>query len=257
VVRKGARKPQSQPLPPPLPPETRTVGQLVAETLNLYRHRFWPSLALGVGPAAGAVGLTVIPGWWKLLFGLTAFALLMTASYLGAVNVATGERAGRESLLVGGAVGYAVFIPALFLNGLLVLPAIAWLALFGLAVPVALIEKTGFRESLRRGYRLGRADYIHAAGSLATLAIVAFLTATVLFFLLQGASEAARATAAFLSLVVISPILFLGAALLYFDQAARDPTRRSDADLHHAVEPDRAGRPDAEGEPRPAAGGKS
>jgi hypothetical protein len=256
VARKGTAR-KAEPLPPPLPPETRTVGQLVAETLNLYRHRFWPSLALGVGPAAGAVGLTVIPGWWKLSFGLTAFALLMTASYLGAVTVATGERAGREPLLVGAAVGYVVFVPALFLYGLFILPAIAWLALFGLAVPAALIEKTGYGESLRRGYRLGRADYIHAAGSLATLVIVAFLTATVLFFLLQGASEVARATAAFLSLVVISPILFLGAALLYFDQAARDPTRRSNADLHHALEPDRPGRADAEGEPRPAARGKS
>src|SRR5919198_1605541 len=168
VARKGTRKAR-EPLPPPLPPETRTVGQLVAETINLYRRHFWSSLALGVGPAAGAVGLTVIPGWWKLLFGLTAFAPLMTASYLGAVNVATGERAGRESLLVGAAVGYVVFVPALFLYGLFILPAIAWLALFGLAVPAALIEKTGYGESLRRGYRLGRAGYVHAAGSPATL----------------------------------------------------------------------------------------
>ena len=31
-----------EPLPPPLPPETRTVGQLVAETLKLYGRHFWP-----------------------------------------------------------------------------------------------------------------------------------------------------------------------------------------------------------------------
>ena len=31
-------------LPPPLPPETRTVGQLVAESIRLYGARFWPSL---------------------------------------------------------------------------------------------------------------------------------------------------------------------------------------------------------------------
>src|SRR5919198_3003123 len=114
VVRKGTSKAR-EPLPPPLPPETRTVGQLVAETLDLYRRHFWPSLALGLGPAAGAVGLTLIPGWWKLVFGLTEFALLMTASYVGAVAVATGERLGRNSLLLGAAVGYVVFVPALFL----------------------------------------------------------------------------------------------------------------------------------------------
>lgn len=254
MARKAAPRARD-PLPPPLPPETRTVGQLVAETINLYRRNFWPSLALGLGPAAGAVGLTLVPGFWKLLFGLTAFAILMTASYAGAVVVAT-EPAARGPLLVGAAVGYFVFVPALFLYSLFILPAVLWLALFGLSVPAAVIERLGFRAALQRGYRLGRADYLHAAGSLATLVIVAFLTATVLFFLLRGASQLERSIAAFLSLLVISPILFLGAALLYFDQAARDPTRRSDADLHHAVQPDRPGRADAEGEPRPATGGQ-
>ncbi len=252
MARKGSGKPK-QPLPPPLPPETRTVGQLVAETINLYRGHFWASLALGLGPAAGAVGLTLTPGLWKLMFGITAFALLMTASYLGAVALATADPPVRSALLVGAGVGYFVFVPALFLYSLFILPAVLWLALFGLSVPAAVIERVGFREALQRGYRLGRADYVHAAGSLATLVIVAFLTATVLFFLLRGASQLERSVAAFLSLLVISPILFLGAALLYFDQAARDPTRRSDADLHHAVHPDRAGRADAKGEPRPSA----
>jgi hypothetical protein len=252
MARKGTRRAR-EPLPPPLPPETRTVGQVVAETINLYRRRFWPSLALGLGPAAAAVGLTLIHGWWALVFVLTVAALLMTASYLGAVAIATGERPERHALLVGAAAGYVVFVPTPFLYSLFILPAVAWLGLFGLSVPAAVIEKVGFRETLRRGFQLGRADYVHAAGSLATLVIVAFLTATVLFFLLRGASQVERSAAAFLSLLVISPILFLGAALLYFDQAARDRTRRSDADLHHADQPDRPGRADAEGEPRPSA----
>jgi hypothetical protein len=252
-VARGGQSRTREPLPPPLPPETRTVGQLVAETINLYRRRFWPSLALGLGPAAGAIGIVLLPGYSKLLFGLTAFAFLMTLSYLGGVVLATGSRPERSALLAGAQVGYLVFVPALFLYSLFVLPAVLWLALFGLGVPAAVIERVGFRQALQRGYRLGRADYVHAAGSLATLVIVAFLTATVLFFLLRGASQLERSIAAFLSLLVISPILFLGAALLYFDQAARDPTRRSDADLHHAVHPDRPGRADAEGEPRPSA----
>jgi hypothetical protein len=255
VARKGARK--SEPLPPPLPPATRTVGQLVAETLNLYRRRFWASVALGLGPAASGVGLTLIQGWWGLVFVLTAGALLMTGSYLGAISVASEQRADRRSLLVAAAVGYVVFMPAPFLYSLFVLPAVAWLALLGLAVPAAYIERLGYRKALRRGYELGRADYVHASGSLATLVIVAFLTSTVLFFLLRSGSEAALSVAAFLSLLVISPILFLGAALLYYDQAARVQTRRNDADVHHALDADRPGRADAEGEPRPAARGQS
>src|SRR6266566_1489149 len=100
VARKGMSKAR-EPLPAPLPPETRTVGQLVAETINLYRRHFWPSLALGLGPAAGAVGLTLIPGLSKLMFGVTAFALLMTVSYLGAVALATKDPPLREALLTG------------------------------------------------------------------------------------------------------------------------------------------------------------
>jgi hypothetical protein len=247
VARKGTTK-SRQPLPPPLPPETRTVGQLVAETINLYRRRFWASLALGPSAAATAVGLRLIPGWWDLLFAATFGAVTMTASYMRAVLIAAGTRADRRSLLLAAGVGYVVFLPALFLFGLFVLPAVAWLALFGLAVPAALLERRDARDSLRRGVALARADYVHAAGSLATLTIVAFLTSTVLFFLLRGGSQIALAAAAFLSLLLISPILFLGAALLYYDQAARVPTRRSDADLHHALEPDRPGRPDPEGQ---------
>jgi len=254
VTRKGSSK--TEPLPPPLPPATRTVGQLVAETLNLYRRRFWASLALGPPAAAIAVGISLIPGWWNLVFALTVGAPVMTASYMRAVLIAGVARADRRSLLIAAGVGYVVFVPALFLFGLYVLPAVAWLALLGLAVPAALLERRGFRDSLRRGFELGRADYIHAAGSLATLVIVTFLTSTVLFFLLRGGSQIALASAAFLSLLVISPILFLGAALLYYDQAARVPKRRSDADVHHALEPDRPGRPDAQGKPRPAARGQ-
>jgi hypothetical protein len=253
VARKGGPK---EPLPPPLPPETRTVGQLVAETINLYRRRFWASLALGLAPAAVAVGSTLIPGWWRLAFVLTVGVLLMTASFLRAVTIAAGEHVERHAVLIALAVGSVVFLPVVFLFSLFVLPAVVWLGLVGLAVPAAMIERRGFHDSLRRGFELGRADLVHSIGSLATLVIVSFLTSTVLFFLLLSASDTARQASAFLSLLVISPILFLGAALLYFDQAARVAKGRNDADVHHALQPDRPGRADAEGEPRSAEGGQ-
>jgi hypothetical protein len=43
----------------------------------------------------------------------------------------------------------------------------------------------------------------------------------VLFFLLRGAGGAALWAASFLAVMVISPLVFLGFALLYIDQAAR------------------------------------
>jgi hypothetical protein len=154
-----------------------------------------------------------------------------------------------------------VFLPfPVFALGF-VLPAIAWLALVGLVVPVTVLEGLPARRSLSRALELARADYIHALGSLATLAITYFVSRLGLFFLLRGGSGAAERTAAFLADLVISPLLFLGGALLYFDQAARVGSaprpRRRDAHLHPAVQPDRAGRADAEGEPRAAARGES
>jgi hypothetical protein len=211
----------ARPLPPPLPPETRTVGQLVAEAIRLYGRRFWASLALGVAPAIVGIGLTVIPGLAQLLFLVTAGSALLTASYIGATVIAAGADLTRASALTALAAGVLAFVPVPFLYNLLILPAVAWLAFFGFAVPVAVIERCGLRESFRRSLLLARADAVHAVGGLATLAIVGLLSSFVLFFLLRGQGEATLATAAFLSVLVISPVLFLGAALLYFDQEAR------------------------------------
>jgi hypothetical protein len=72
-----------------------------------------------------------------------------------------------------------------------------------------------------RGVQLGRADFIHALGSLAALAIIVFLTRAMLFVLLRDFGESTERVAAFLADLVISPLLFLGAGLLYVDQAAR------------------------------------
>lgn len=206
------------------------MGQLVAEAIRLYGQRFWRSLALGIGPALVGIGVTVVPGLGQLLFVLTAGSLLLTASYIGAVVLTTGATLTRNSLLTAVAAGMLAFLPVPFLASVFILPAVVWLAFLGLAVPVAVIEQRGLGGSFRRGVTLARADPIHAVGGLATLAIVALLTSFVLFFVLRGQGEATLAAAAFLSILVISPVLFLGAALLYLDQEARvrsaKPTRR-------------------------------
>ena len=198
------------------------MGQLVAETIRFYGNRFWPSLAIGIPPAILVVAGAPLPQRYRLLLVLTAGTLLITVSYVRACVLVLGER--RGSFAVAFAVGVLVFAPVPVLTAvsfLLVLPALAWLALVGLAVPVVLVDGGGFRASIRRALELARADYVHALGGLATLVIVVFLSQAVLFFLLRGAGEAAVAVAGFLANLVISPILFLGAALLYEDQAAR------------------------------------
>jgi uncharacterized membrane protein len=75
--------------------------------------------------------------------------------------------------------------------------------------------------SLRRGLELGRADYVHAAGSLATLVILFFVTRFGLALLLESQADNTVRTAIFLADAVLAPLLFLGGAILYEDQDAR------------------------------------
>ena len=207
-------------LPPPLPPETRTVGQLVAETLKLYGANLWTSLALGISVTVinqVSVGHETL---YQVLV-LAAGAPLMAASYTGASVIVGGVRPRREDVVRAVAVGSVVWVPAAFLTLLFILPAVAWLALVGLVVPVLVLERTGIRAALRRAIELARADYIHALGSLATLAVLFGLVKLTLVLLLRDLGDAGERAALGLGDLVMSPILFLGGALLYVDQAAR------------------------------------
>ena len=62
---------------------------------------------------------------------------------------------------------------------------------------------------------------MHALGSLATLVILYFVTRTVLVLLLQGQGDQTERVALFLGDLALSPLLFVGGALLYTDQVAR------------------------------------
>jgi hypothetical protein len=238
-------------LPPPLPPGERTVGQLVAETIRLYGSRFWASLALGI-PIAAVTQVSVGHDLTTQTLLLWAATPLITAAYVAAVVIARPGRPGRRTVARAYVVGLVVFLPVPVLLRLFLLPALAWLALFGLAVPAALLEGAGFRRALERGRTLAQADYVHALGSLCAVSIVYFVTRAMLLLLLKGSADNTERVAALLADLVLSPLFFLGAALLYFDQAARvvdsrqPNARRPDADLHPAVDPHGSGRADAE-----------
>jgi len=212
---------RSEPLPPPLPPERRTVGQLVAEAIRFYGRRFWPSLALGLSLATLNQLAVSLPRQEQVVLTASLGAVLLSASLVGACALVADVRPPLSVVLGAVALGAVLFVPAPFLALLFVLPAVAWLALVGLAVPAYLLERRSLRSSLVRGVALARADYVHALGSLATLAITYFLTRTVLLFLLRGQADVTLRAAGFLADLVVSPLLFLGAAILYVDQAAR------------------------------------
>lgn len=241
MARRGrARTPE--PLPPPLPPETRTVGQLVAETVRFYGAHFFRTLPLGLSVAA-LTQLTVAFGRrhvhpkyhpestafhdpTSLLGGgvettILVGALLLTMSYIVALVLVTDARPDFRRLLTGYAAGALVFLPAPLLAQLFVLPAVAYLALVGWVVPAAIVEGLGFRDSFKRSVRLARIDYVHALGGLATLVIVFYVTRLMMALLLRSGAESTERVAAALSDLVLSPLLFVGSALLYLDQAAR------------------------------------
>jgi len=225
-VARTTQPPAQRDRPEPLPPETRTVGQLVAETLRLYGRRVWVSLAIGIPPAALSILAATLSRGEALFVVPTLGAVVATASYVVAVSVVTGAPLRTRAALIAYLVGVLVFVPFPFLATLFVLPGIAWLALVGLSVPAALVERLGFRDALARGLELARADYVHALGSLATLAIMVAATQFLAAVLLQDFADNTARAAGFLAGTVISPILFLGAGLLYEDQAARAARRR-------------------------------
>ena len=135
-------------------------------------------------------------------------------------------------------------------------PVVVWLALVGLVVPVVLVERVSFRRSFGRALALGRADYVHAIGSLAALVVIFGVAEGVLALLLESQADNTVRTAIFLADLTLGPVLFLGGALLYVDQEARLRSRKRgkerNADLPDADDAHREGRPDAAREPGPS-----
>ncbi|MDX6471959.1 MAG: hypothetical protein QOK22_775 [Gaiellaceae bacterium] len=211
-----------EPRPAALPPETRTVGQVVAESIRIYGEHFKAALLLGLSPAILAVIAANVSKTVSFVLAPTLSAVLVSASYVGACVLVLEVRPPRNRLLLAWLIGWLVFVPVPFLAVAFVLPALAWLAAVGLVVPVLLVEEPLPRVAFRRAWKLARADYVHVLGSIVALSIVVFLSQTVLGFILRGAGGLAISTAFFLANVVISPLLFIGAALLYVDQSARE-----------------------------------
>jgi hypothetical protein len=225
----------------------------------MYGDRFWRAVPLALPFAIldqldlGRSDSTRV----GLFIGL---APLLALAFALACAVVAGSDPGVRRIAVATAVGTVVLLPASLVITWFVLLAAAYLAFVGLAVPVAIVEGTGPLASVRRSVALARADYVHALGSLAALFIVFFLSRQALVALLQGQADETIRVAVFLADLVLAPVMLLGAALLYYDQAARvgsgRPSRsrsrrrgRRDADLHPSLEADPSGRPDAPVEP--------
>lgn len=240
-------------LPPPLPPEQRTVGQAVAETVRLYGACFGRALPLGLIVAV-ANQLTVGRSRLVAIVVLLVAAPFFTLALAYATRLALGVRARARAWLVALLVGTVVFLPAALFFPWFALASVFWLALVGLSVPVAMAERRGVVDSVRRSLELARAGYLHAAGSFVSFAALFVLTRTALALVLHSQADSAVRTAIFLADTLVAPLLFLGAVTVYVDLEARLRSRERDgkerdADLSDADDPHREGRPDAAREP--------
>ena len=94
----------SKALPPPLPPETRTVGQVVAEAIRLYGRRYRLALPLGLPLAAAdtiAVGSTTAERIIVLLVAAPAFTLAFAWASAIAGDVRPGRTTWIRALVLG------------------------------------------------------------------------------------------------------------------------------------------------------------
>jgi hypothetical protein len=192
------------------------VGQLVAESIRFYGQRFWPVLPLGLPfVVVDVAGIGHSVNVQTLL--LWAATPLFCAAYVRACALVLGGRPTVAAALAA----LIVFLPFPILVRIYVLPGVAWFGLFGLSVPAAVVERLPVREALRRGRSLGRADLAHAIGGVATLGLVYGVSRYALLVLLHTQGDQTQKAALVLADLVLSPLLFVGAALLYLDQAAR------------------------------------
>jgi hypothetical protein len=218
------RYPEKTPTPPPLPPARRTVGQLIAESIRIYYEQFWRVAPLGLAAVPfvlaehfyGGSG-DGIPSATHLGLVVLIEAPVFAAAYAGACLLVLGE-ASPARIARAWALGIPIYAGGRLLATLFVLPGLLWLALLGLAVPVVLVEDASPRRALRRATELARADLVHAVGGLAALALVTFLAAATLLHT-QAANSSLLAFG--IAQAVLLPVLLIGSAMLYLDQAAR------------------------------------
>lgn len=224
---------------------TRTVGQVIAETLKLYGDNFLSAILLGLPFAAGTLlthwlnddGSLLRPPGEGPVFDrklveqtllLLALSPFFTAAYVWACRLESHERVDAARAALAIVIGTIVFIPAAMTLGWFNLLGVAWLGVVGWVVPVLVDERVAVGPAFRRTITLFRADPAHAIGGLAALVVVYGLTRGILEFLLRDQAGNSVVAAAALADLVISPVIFLGSTLVYRDLAARVGTTRED-----------------------------
>jgi hypothetical protein len=214
------------------------LGEVMAAAIRIFGERLWPFLVLGSVVAGAFLLFSVVPiaAFIALISIVFVVALAMTAAL---VDGASLEQAARRCLplapdlvLLALVVAVPFYVSSLFV--VLLIAGAAWLALTGLAVPVAVLEKPAEERvlgralhGLRRGFVLSRAAYLHAFGVIAALVLVQLLFSVLLSVALSAYADNPLFVAQALTQIVLAPFFFLGLTVLYFDQQARSGEDRT------------------------------
>src|SRR5436190_5740429 len=142
--------PMAEPRPAALPPAERTIGQLVAESIQFYGAHFWACLVLGVAPAAIAVAFTQVSHRTALVLAPTLSSALISATFVYASTLVLEASPPRRILVVAWLIGWLVFAPVPFLVLAFIVPGLLWVSALGLVVPVVVTEDVPPRAALSR-----------------------------------------------------------------------------------------------------------
>jgi hypothetical protein len=226
-VTEDAAKPPLRPVERPL-----MLGEVFAETIRVYGERIWFAFGLGVSVAAAIALAAVIR---NDIITVAIFTWAFAALFALAVRYIEGDSVGEALRLVGARA------PVLFVLGVVVTLPLAlgvfdpliglvvsfWLGVMSFAIPVAVTEDVegGFAArvgyALRRSYAIGRAEYLHAVGVVAAFVIVYGLFGRLLVQALGGFADNGLVPAVLITEGFLLPFLFLGLAVLYFEQRSR------------------------------------
>ena len=209
------------------------LTEILAEAVRLYGNRFAAAIGLGLPTGAAFLATLATP----LALDIVILAIAFTGSYAAAARLTAGDpfweawaQAGLRApilavLVVVVAVPFSLALSQLFL----LVFAVAWLALVGFSIPVAVLERDPEARNwfdhlsfaLYRSTSIARAEYLHAAGIVAALVIIEIVVGIPLAAALSGFAENGREAALVLTQVVLAPFFFLGLSVLYFEQKAR------------------------------------
>ena len=212
------------------------AGEVLASTFREYGRR--PLTYVAIGTVEALAGLTTYSGSGiPLIGGVVIVGVAFVVCFAAAVSVSSGW-SRHESLqrLRNGAAALAgltliVGLPATLgrIDAIFTLLAILWLALTSFSVPIIMREQRegrrvglhGMLVALKRSMTMSQTAFLHALAVVLILYVVTVLITSLLAGALGNFGDQTELAAFVISRAVLVPIVFIGLAVLYFDQRTR------------------------------------